>query len=71
MVLNFNVIVVSAEQITIPNRRFLRTRIIALRKHPRDLACQTGRQTDQSLVILFKQCAVDARLRVKALHKTG
>ena len=71
VILQLNVIVALAEQVAVPQRAGFGTLIVACQNGLRDLTGQTGRQADQSLVILFQQLLIDAGLGVKALHKRG
>ena len=71
MILQLNVIVPLAEQVAVPQGAGFGTLIVACQNGLRDLTGQTGRQADQSLVILLQQLLIDAGLGVKALHKRG
>ena len=69
VVLQFNVVIALAEQVTVPQRRRLGALIVTCEDSLRDLACKARRQADQALMVLLQQLFVHTGLGVKAFGK--
>ena len=71
VILQFDVVILCTEQVPVPQRGRLCALVVPCQNGLRDLARQTGRKADQSLVVLLQKLLIHAGLGVKALHKTG
>ena len=71
VVLQFQIVVPCPEQIAEIQRGLLGALVIPCQNRLRHLARQTRRQADQTLVVLFQQLLIHARLGVEPLGKTG
>ena len=71
VVLQFDVVIVLAEQLLIPQGRGLCPLVISRQNGLRDLACEAGRQADKPLMILLEKLLVYTRLGIKALHEAA
>ena len=71
VILQFDVVILCTEQIPVPQRSRLCALVVPCQNGLRDLARQTGRKADQSLVVLLQKLLIHTGLGVKALHKAG
>ena len=71
VILQFDVVILCTEQVPVPQRSRLCALVVPCQNGLRDLARQTGRKADQSLVVLLQKLLIHAWLGIKALHKTG
>ena len=71
MILQFDVVILCTEQVPVPQRSRLCALVVPCQNGLRDLARQTGRKADKSLVVLLQKLLIHTGLGIKALHKTG
>ena len=71
VILQFDVVILCTEQVPVPQRRCLCAFVVPCQNGLRDLARQTGRKADKSLVVLLQKLLIHTGLGIKALHKTG
>ena len=71
VILQFDVVILCTKQIPVPQRSRLCALVVPCQNGLRDLARQTGRKTDQPLVVLLQKLLIHTGLGIKALHKTG
>ena len=71
VILQFDVVILCTEQIPVPQRGRLCALVVPCQNGLRDLARQTGRKADKSLVVLLQKLLIHTGLGVKTLHKTG
>ena len=70
MILQFNIIVAFAKEVTIPQSTRFGTLIVSGKDGLWDLTCKAGRQANQAFVVLFQQLLINAGLGVKALYES-
>ena len=71
VVLQLNIVVALSKQVIVPQGGGFGPLVIPCQQCLGDFTCQTGRQTDQTFVVLFQQLLINPRLGIKALGESS